>query len=295
MDYVAVSVAAANSVAPDESLRRAIDAAGLTATKDIRSLGARAAEVVISRPTDANLADLRNALAIEAVDSAIIPAGDRRKMLLVCDMDSTIIQQECLDELADFAGLKSEISAITERAMRGELNFEDALTHRVAMLKGLPISAIADCYSNRIDLSEGARTLVATMTQNGARCLLVSGGFTAFTAKVAKAAGFHEHYANELLHDGSTLTGKVADPILGREAKLQTLSEAAAQLGLSLKHSLAMGDGANDLAMINAAGLGIAYRAKPVVAAAADAAIDHSDLRAALFFQGYTEDEFVTP
>ena len=227
-------------------------------------------------------------------DWAVVPAQDRRKRLLICDMDSTIIAEECLDELADFAGLKAEISAITERAMAGELSFEEALTTRVSMLEGLPVSAIMECYTQRIHLNAGARTLVATMTAHGAVCQLVSGGFTDFTARVAAAAGFSSHHANTLENDGTALTGKVGLPILDREAKLEQLQRVAAAQGLGLYHALCMGDGANDLAMIEAAGLGIAYRAKPIVAERADAAINHTDLTTALFFQGYSLDEFVT-
>jgi len=235
------------------------------------------------------LADLRG-----AADIAILPAANRKKRLLISDMDSTIIQQECLDELADYAGLKAEISAITERAMRGELDFEGALTERVGMLKGLELSALQRCYDERISLMPGAQTLVATMAAQGARCVLVSGGFTFFTSRVAKAAGFHAHYGNTLIDDGTSLTGAVGQPILGREAKLDRLSDAAFATGLKLVDALAVGDGANDLAMIEAAGLGIAFEAKPIVAEKAGAAINHTDLGTALFFQGYAEDEFVS-
>ncbi len=226
------------------------------------------------------------------IDCAALPARNRKKRLLVCDMDSTIIEQECLDELADFAGLKAKISEITERAMRGELDFEDALQARVAMLKGLDLSALEQCYKERITLMPGARELVATMRANGAACILVSGGFTYFTSRIAKAVGFHTHRGNLLLDDGHALTGEVGKPILGREAKLVALQEEAAQAGCMLEETLAIGDGANDLAMIEAAGLGIAYRAKPIVAEQAGAAISHTDLRTALYYQGYSSDEF---
>lgn len=225
-------------------------------------------------------------------DYALLPAEDRRKRLLISDMDSTIIQQECLDELAAFAGLKAKISAITERAMAGELDFDAALTERVAMLAGLDLSALQECYEKSITLMPGAETLVATMTANGARCVLVSGGFTFFTQRVAAAAGFHAHRGNTLIDDGAKLTGAVGRPILGREAKQTALEEECAARDLNVSEAVAMGDGANDLAMICAAGLGIAYRAKPIVAAEADAAITHTDLRAALYFQGYAESEF---
>ena len=227
-------------------------------------------------------------------DWAIVDADNRRKKLLISDMDSTIIGQECLDELADFAGLKDEVSAITERAMRGELDFEAALTARVSMLKNLPLSALALCYSARISLNPGARRLTSTMRANGARCVLVSGGFTFFTSRVAKAAGFEADRANTLLDDGETLTGRVAEPILGRAAKLAALEEETAAIGATPMDAIAMGDGANDLDMLRAAGLGIAYKAKPIVAAETRARIEHTDLTAALFFQGYSEDEIVT-
>jgi phosphoserine phosphatase len=226
------------------------------------------------------------------IDWALQPAAARRKRLLVSDMDSTIIGCECIDELADFAGLKAEISAITERAMRGELDFEGALTARVAMLKGLPLSALQRCYDERVRLNPGAATLLATMAAHGARCVLVSGGFTFFTSRVAAAAGFHVDRANLLLDDGAVLTGEVARPILGRAAKRATLEDEAASRGLALADALALGDGANDLDMIRAAGLGIAYRAKPIVAAEAHGRIDHGDLATALWFQGYRREEW---
>jgi len=214
--------------------------------------------------------------------------------VLIADMDSTIIGCECIDELADFAGVKDKVSAITERAMRGELDFEAALRERVAMLKGLPLADLQLAYDQRVRLNPGARTFVRTMAANGARCLLVSGGFSFFASRVAVAAGFHENRANSLGEADGALDGTVGSPILGREAKLAALQGEAARLGLDLAATLAIGDGANDLAMIEAAGLGLAYRAKPIVAAQAHAKIDHADLTAALYFQGYTSDQFVT-
>ncbi len=237
---------------------------------------------------------LRLALDEQPVDWCLQPLEGRRKRLLVADMDSTIINVECLDELADFAGLKAEISAITERAMRGELPFEGALRERVAMLKGLPVAALEQAYDERVRLNPGARTLVRTMAAQGARCVLVSGGFNFFTARVAAEAGFHADRANWLKSEKGALTGEVGEPILGREAKLAALQEEAAANGLALFEALAIGDGANDLAMIEAAGLGVAYRAKPIVAAQADARIDHCDLTALLYFQGYEIGGFVT-
>lgn len=226
------------------------------------------------------------------VDWAILPVANRRKRILIADMDSTIITVECLDELADFAGLKAEISAITERAMRGELNFEDALTERVGKLKGLDLGALQRCYDERVALNPGAEIFVKTMAKHGARCVLVSGGFTFFTSRVAQRAGFHDNRANTLNDDGRALTGAVGMPILGRAAKLAALEEEARALHLAPADALAIGDGANDLDMIKAAGLGVAYRAKPIVAAEADAQVNFCDLTAALYFQGYRKGEF---
>lgn len=234
------------------------------------------------------------AVAELPVDWALTPIAARRKKLLVADMDSTIINVECLDELADFAGIKAEIAAITERAMRGELEFEPALIERVAKLKGLAIGALQQCYDERVKLNPGAATLVKTMRKHGARCVLVSGGFTFFTSRVADAAGFDANKANVLLDDGAVLVGDVARPILGRAAKLETLRGEAEAIGADLAETLAIGDGANDLDMIRASGLGVAYRAKPIVAAEAAARIDFASLEAALFFQGYRRSEFAS-
>jgi phosphoserine phosphatase len=238
-------------------------------------------------------AELAEDLAGVPVDWCVQPALGRKKRLLVADMDSTIINVECLDELADYAGKKAEIAEITERAMRGELEFEGALRERVGKLKGLSTAALQQAYDERVRLNPGARTLVRTMAANGARCVLVSGGFTFFTARVAQAAGFQADRANTLGEAGGALDGTVGEPILGREAKLAALNEEAAALGLTAADAVAIGDGANDLAMIKAAGLGVAYRAKPVVAAEARAKVDHADLTAVLYFQGYAADQFV--
>lgn len=236
----------------------------------------------------------RAAVAGLSVDWALVPVEGRRKKLLIADMDSTIITVECLDELADYAGLKAEISAITERAMRGELDFEGALIARVGMLKGLNLDALTRTYDERVRLNPGAETMVRTMSAHGARCVLVSGGFTFFTSRVARRAGFHAERANTLIDDGAALTGEVGRPILGREAKLAALQEEASSLGATPADALAIGDGANDLAMIKAAGLGVAYRAKPIVAAEARAKIDFTPLTTALYFQGYRRADFVT-
>ena len=227
------------------------------------------------------------------LDYCFQPVEGRRKRLLIADMDSTIINVECIDELADYAGVKAEVSQITERAMRGELDFEGALKERVAMLKGLPLADLQRAYDERVRLNPGARTLVRTMTGHGAKAFLVSGGFSFFTSRVAAAAGFDAHRANTLIENGDVLAGTVGMPILGREAKLAALKEEAANLGAPLSATLAVGDGANDLAMIEASGLGVAYRAKPIVAAQAHAKVDHADLTALLYFQGYRADEFI--
>tara|TARA_X000001316_G_C920379_1_gene34572 strand:- start:604 stop:1524 length:921 start_codon:yes stop_codon:yes gene_type:complete len=296
-----ILVAAAN--APEDNIASRLsmilrDIAPATRVEAITSLGqmgdVAAVEAIIPTLPSEMLQPVLSALHDAEMDAAFLPGENRRKRLLISDMDSTIIGQECLDELADFAGLKAEVSAITERAMRGELDFEGALTTRVAMLKGLDLKALQDAYDARITLNTGAKTLVETMKANGAVTVLVSGGFTFFTGRVAEEAGFVAHRGNTLIDDGAALTGEVGMPILGREAKLSALDEVSAENGLGRADAIALGDGANDLAMIKAAGLGIAYKAKPIVAAEAHAAITHTDLHTALFFQGYHVDEFVT-
>ena len=236
----------------------------------------------------------RGALGGEAVDVIAQPTESRRKRLLLADMDSTIVTSETLDELAAFAGLKDRIAAITKRAMDGELDFIQALAERVGMLAGLPVSALERTWE-ATEMTPGAAELVATMRAAGAHCVLVSGGFTFFTARVAERLGFHAHNSNTLLTRDGKLTGRVADPVLDRHAKLATLKRVAAELGLPLSAALAVGDGANDLDMIRAAGLGVAFRAKPIVAAAARAKVDHSDLRALLFAQGFRAPDILKP
>lgn len=233
------------------------------------------------------------ALASLPVDFCVQPFEGRKKGLFIADMDSTIIGCECLDELADFADVKDKVAAITERAMAGEIAFDAALRERVAMLNGLSVSVLAQCYDERVRLNPGARTLVRTMAAEGVHCFLVSGGFEAFTGPVAQAAGFAGHQANRFIVENDVLTGEVAEPILGREAKREALQLHAAHFGLSFAQALAVGDGANDLGMIEAAGLGVAYRAKPVVAARADARVNHADLTALLYFQGYDARTFL--
>jgi len=238
--------------------------------------------------------DLRDIAAGAAVDVVIQPQDNRRKKLLVADMDSTMIGQECIDELADYAGLKSRVGAITERAMRGDIAFEPALRERVALLKGLPASVIDEVIDERIRIAPGGAVLVATMRAHGAYTCVVSGGFTAFTVRLAAMIGFDEQRANTLLTDArGDLTGEVAEPVLGRDAKRDTLVALREHFRLSREETLAVGDGANDIPMIEAAGLGVAFHAKPVLRAAAGAVIDHGDLTALLYAQGYRREEFV--
>lgn len=236
----------------------------------------------------------RQALGALPVDMVCQRAEKRRKRLLVADMDSTLIGQECIDELADFAGLKPKIAAITEQAMRGELEFEPALRERVALLEGLDESVLDRVFAERISLTPGARTLARTMSKHDARTVIVSGGFTFFTERVAQAAGFERNQANILEISKGKLTGKVREPILGQQAKLDALHAHREQLQLDPLLTLAVGDGANDLAMIAEAGLGVAFRAKPIVADQAQARINHADLTALLFAQGYWHEEFVS-
>jgi phosphoserine phosphatase len=240
------------------------------------------------------LADrIREALAGMPIDAVVQPAAARRKRLFVADMDSTMIQQECVDELAAYAGLKDHVAPITERAMRGEITFEPALRERVALLQGLPVSVIDEVLRERISLMPGGRTLVATMRANGTHTCLVSGGFTGFVDRIASMLGFDESRANTLEIEAGALSGRVHEPIMGREAKRATLVELRERLGFTAADTLAVGDGANDLDMLLEAGLGVAYHAKPKVAVAAAARIDHGDLTALLYVQGYRRDEFV--
>jgi phosphoserine phosphatase len=240
------------------------------------------------------VADLRRRLAGRPVDVCVVPAAHRQKRLLIADMDSTIIEQECIDELAVEAGIGEPIKAITARAMRGELVFEEALRERVALLAGLPETIIARVIAGRISYRPGARTLVATMRAHGAFTALVSGGFSQFTGAVARACGFHIHQANELLIAGGRLTGRVKEPILGSTAKVDALNTLARRRAIATADVLAVGDGANDMPMLQLAGLGVAMHAKPVVRAAAAAVIDHGDLTGLLYLQGYAANEWTT-
>lgn len=231
-------------------------------------------------------------VAMTALDAVIVPAEGRRKKLLVADMESTVIANEMLDELADFLGLREKIAGITARAMNGEIDFAGALAERVGLLKGLPVARL-DEAAKRIRYTPGGATLVATMKKHGAHCALVSGGFTHFSALAKQALGFDSHAANVLKYVGDVLAGTVEPPILGKEAKLATLQRLAAEHGLSAADTVSVGDGANDLPMLRAAGLGVAFHAKPAVAAAVPARIDHGDLTALLYLQGYRRADFV--
>lgn len=251
--------------------------------------------IIPEHPDFANLqAEVKIALAGTPVDLALQPVEGRRKQLLLADMDSTMIQQECIDELADEVGLKDSVSSITARAMRGEIDFEPALKERVTLLKGLDLSVVDKLFENRITYTPGGKTLIQTMKANGAYCALVSGGFTHFTCRVRAELGFDEDRANLLIEENGTLSGEVGMPILGKDAKRQRLHELAKELNLDLNQSMAVGDGANDLAMIEDAGAGVALHAKPAVAAQARFVIDHGDLTGLLFLQGYKAEEFVT-
>jgi phosphoserine phosphatase len=237
-------------------------------------------------------AALRNALSAEPIDIVVQSTSGRRKKILIADMDSTMIDQECIDELADEIGLKDHVADITARSMNGEIAFEPALRERVALLKDLEASVIDRIIAGRLTLASGARTLVQTMRADGAWTALVSGGFDAFTSRVANMLGFHEDRANRLLEAGGRLTGEVVEPILGRAAKAEALVEIAARLGLSPFDAIAVGDGANDLDMLRLAGTGVALHARPAVAAQSKVRIDHGDLTALLYIQGFRRTEF---
>jgi phosphoserine phosphatase len=252
----------------------------------------RAADLAFAHHPDAARGVLEG--TFPATDVIVQPAQGREKKLLVADMDSTMITVECIDELADYAGIKAQIAEVTERAMRGELDFAAALDARVALLKGLEESAIDRCLAERVRLSPGAETLVKTMRGRGALTILVSGGFTRFAEPVGEMLGFERVIANRLEIADGALTGTVTKPIVDSSTKETTLLDAIVERGLAAEQSLAVGDGANDLAMIRKAGLGVAYRAKPIVAAAAGARVDHTDLTSLLYAQGMPRAEWVT-
>jgi phosphoserine phosphatase len=289
MSHVLTLIADRSSATLSAAVIARVRAAVEGGPPDVLSPG-EAADIPCPKPPD--LARVDAALDGMAVDAIATKARGRRKGLLVADMDSTIVTSETLDELAGYAGLKEKIAAITKRSMNGEIDFSEALRLRVSMLQGLGLDALEKTWA-RTKLTPGARELVATMRAHNATTALVSGGFSFFTGRVAEMLGFHVHRANVLLDDGEKLTGEVGEPILDRDAKLATLRELAAARNLKLAATLAVGDGANDLAMIREAGLGVAYRAKPIVAAEARAQIRHANLRALLFAQGYRAAEFV--
>jgi phosphoserine phosphatase len=243
---------------------------------------------------DACTSNIRAVIAGEPIDLVIQDADTRRKKLLIADMDSTMIGQECIDELAAEVGLKDLVSAITARAMNGEIAFEPALRERVALLKGLPISVVDEVIAKRITLTPGGLELIATMKSKGFYTALVSGGFTVFTSRIGETLGFEENRANLLLEQDGFLTGEVAEPILGKQAKVDALIDICATLGIDTDEALAVGDGANDLGMLHLAGSGVALHAKPAVAAEAKIRIDHADLTALLYLQGYRKSDFVS-
>ena len=254
-----------------------------------------ACDIALKTGSDGGQAEaaLRMALDGAPVDVVVQDQDTRRKAILIADMDSTMIGQECIDELAEEAGLKAHVSAITARAMNGEIEFKPALRERVALLKGLPVSVIDKVIASRITLTPGGRELVQTMRAKGGYTALVSGGFTAFTSRIAAMIGFDENRANTLVEDGALLAGTVTEPILGRQAKVDALVDISARLGLTPADAMAVGDGANDLGMIQLAGSGVALHAKPSVAAEAKMRINHGDLTALLYIQGYRKTDFI--
>ncbi|ARO24879.1 phosphoserine phosphatase SerB [Rhizobium sp. S9] len=255
-----------------------------------------ACDIALREGTDAQAAEA-NLLAVISsapIDLVIQEQDSRRKKLLIADMDSTMIGQECIDELAAEVGLKERVADITARAMNGEIAFEPALRERVALLKGLPISVVDEVIAKRITLTPGGPELIATMKAKGHYTALVSGGFTVFTSRIAATLGFDENRANTLLDEDGILSGFVAEPILGKQAKVDALNEISANLGISPQEAIAVGDGANDLGMLQLAGSGVALHAKPTVAAQAQMRINHADLTALLYIQGYRKTDFVT-
>ena len=285
-------IAPGNSNLLDQELAVRLSAAVNASRMTILAPGT-AIELVTEHPAPST--PLKDTLQdTDTIDIAVQPwRENRRKALLLADMDSTMIQQECIDELAAEVGIKDRVADITRRAMNGEIEFDAALRERVALLEGLPVSVIDKVVATRIELMPGGPELVRTMHKHGAYCALVSGGFTDFTSRIAKIIGFQENRANRLKKDDGRLTGTVFEPILGKQAKLDTMNELCERLQLTHEDVLAVGDGANDLAMIEAAGLGVALHAKPSVAAQADVRIDNGDLTALLYLQGYREDEIV--
>ncbi len=259
------------------------------------SFNFEAADVHVTARLDDLKRQLREAFQNVPADLCVLANGHpRKKLLLLSDMDSTIIQQECIDEIARLAGAGEQVSHITERAMKGEIEFETALRERVKTLQGLTTDHLQTVLDNHVTLMPGARELVQTMRANGAYCALISGGFSYFTSRIAETLGFHTNQANELEIRGDSLTGKVCEPVLGREAKLEALRSLMRDHHIERPMTMAVGDGANDLQMIQHAGLGVAFHAKPIVSSKAQISISHGDLTALLYLQGYSRDEFVS-
>jgi phosphoserine phosphatase len=293
VSLIATQTKAPLTEADVERARRALDAAKARADSPVWLSPDEACDILFEGTASEVLAAVRMELRDRAIDVNVVPQDFRRKRLLLADMDSTLIEQECIDELAAEIGLGRDVAAITERAMRGEIAFEPALRERVGLLKGISAEIAAKLLAERITLMPGAKVLVATMRSFGAYTALVSGGFTVFSEPVGRQIGVHEHRANTLIAHGGSFTGAVVEPILGQAAKEEALLELTAKLKLDSRETLAVGDGANDLGMIRLAGLGVAYRAKPAVRAQADAALDYTDLTGLLFLQGYRREEFV--
>nr|WP_298099522.1 phosphoserine phosphatase SerB [uncultured Shinella sp.] len=295
MAFVATLVANPSNpvltVALAEKAAEAVNASGLYWLAD-----GIACDIALRDDSDPDEADskIRALIGGAPIDLSVQNAETRRKKLLIADMDSTMIGQECIDELAAEVGLKDKVATITARAMNGEIAFEPALRERVALLKGLPVSVVDEVIEKRITLTPGGRELIATMKAKGYYTALVSGGFTVFTSRIAATLGFDENRANLLLDADGKLTGEVAEPILGKQAKVDALNDIATRLGITPDEAMAVGDGANDLGMLHLSGAGVALHAKPAVAAEAKIRIDHGDLTALLYLQGYRKSDFVT-
>jgi len=295
MSFVATLISRPDRRALSEDIaHRAAQAVGASAIDWLDEAVACDLALPDALPREVADASLRDLLALVPVDIVVQDIARRRKKLLIADMDSTMIDQECIDELADEIGIKEHVAAITARSMNGEIAFEPALRERVALLRGLPVSVIGEIIAKRITLASGGRELVATMRAAGAWTALVSGGFDAFTGPIAARFGFHENHANRLVVADGRLAGLVVEPILGRAAKARSLESISARLGIVPDDAIAVGDGANDLDMLALAGTGVALHAKPAVAAAARVRIDHGDLTALLYLQGFRRRDFVS-